>query len=244
MRIRFVGTSHGVPERDRMFSAVMIESGEGIYFIDAGTPIADAILRAGRHPDSLRAVFITHRHADHVNGLVSLVDIISWYYKNSSPAIYLPDGEAEEKLTALIDSTFGGKHIRDVDYRVAEKGVIFDDGTVRVTAIPTRHIDGGRIPSFAFILECEGKRLLFTGDLSASCEDYPKEAAEGEFDLVVIEGAHFSLTEREEIFGRTRTRRMIVSHFYPKRNGGEIEKFINDMPFEVTLAEDGLDIEL
>ena len=242
MRIRFIGTSHGVPERDRRWTAVMLTSGENTYLIDAGAFVADGILRAGRTLDSLRAVFITHRHGDHVSGLPSLVDIISWYFKSSSPVIFLPDGGMKETLTELVDFGYGA-HIRDIDYRVTEQGVIYDDGCVRVSAVKTRHVSD-EIPSFSFIIECEGKRVLFTGDLSASCEDYPKEAFDLSFDAVIIEAAHFKLTEREDIFARTKTDVMYVSHFYEKRNGGETEKFISDMPFKVILASDGLDVTL
>lgn len=244
MRIKFIGTSHGVPEADRKWTAVMIESGENTYFVDAGASVADGMIRSGRSLDSLRGVFITHRHGDHMNGLLALVDIISWYYKNADPAIFLPGEGISEPLTALLDASFGGAHLRDIDYRVTKPGVIYDDGCAKVTAIATRHMSGGALPSFAFLFECEGKRVLFTGDLSHSCEDYPEVAFTEELDLVVIEGAHFKLTQRENILGRTRTKRMYVSHFYPKANADEIEKFIEDMPFEVILAEDGEETEV
>lgn len=243
MKITFIGTSHGVPERDRKWTSVMICVGENTYVIDAGASVADGIIRAGRHLDSLRAVFITHQHGDHMNGLPALTDIISWYYKNSDPAIFLPNEGIAEPLTSLTDYCLGG-HIRDIDYRVTHEGVIYDEEGVRVTAIPTKHISGGKFPSFAFLFEAEGKKVLFTGDLSHSCEDYPSVAFEQELDLTVTEAAHFKLTQREDILSKTKTKKMYISHFYYKQNGDETEKFAADMPFEVVLAEDGMSVEI
>lgn len=243
MKIRFIGTSHGVPEQDRMWTSVMFTSGDNTYVIDAGASVADGVIRSGRTLDSLKALFITHQHGDHMNGLPALVDIISWYFKNSDPAIYLPDEGIDAPLTALIDATFGGSHLKDIDYRVTKPGVIYDDGTAKVTAIPTRHIANGAHPSFAFYVECEGKKVLFTGDLNASCEDHPEIAFAEELDLIVIEAAHFRLTQREQIFGRSKTKKMIVSHYAPI-NHDQIEQFIADMPFEVILAEDSMEFEV
>ena len=244
MKIRFIGTSHGVPEETRMWTSVMIEVGDNIYVVDAGASVADGIIRSGKHLDSLKALFITHQHGDHMHGLPALVDIISWYYKNSNPAIFLPNEGIDRPLTALIDASFGGAHIKDIDYKVTKPGVIYDDGTARVSAIQTKHISGGKFPSFAFLFECEGKKVLFTGDMNASCEDYPDIARTEELDLVVIEGAHFKLTQREHIFKETKTGLMCVSHFYPKTNADEIDKFVRDMPFNIVLAEDGMELTL
>ena len=48
--------------------------------------------------------------------------------------------------------------------RVFTEGVIYDDGYLKVTAIPTKHCPP--MHSYAFLLEGEGKRVVFSGDLS------------------------------------------------------------------------------
>ena len=89
-------------------------------------------------------------------------------------------------------------------------GVIFDDGNLRVTAIPVEHCAN----SHAFLLEAEGKRVVFTGDLKAGMTDYPAIITETDVDLVVTEGAHTRLNKPEviEILGKSRTKKLIVSH--------------------------------
>ena len=58
MKITFVGTSHGVPFADRYCTCTMIESGNSVYFIDAGRNIIDSVLRYGKSPygERLKAV--------------------------------------------------------------------------------------------------------------------------------------------------------------------------------------------
>ena len=48
MKITFLGTSHGVPAKDRFCSGYMIEAGDATYLVDAGAPVADLVLRHGK----------------------------------------------------------------------------------------------------------------------------------------------------------------------------------------------------
>ena len=44
MKITFLGTSHGIPEADRVLSSAMIEVGDNIYLVDAGAPITEKMI--------------------------------------------------------------------------------------------------------------------------------------------------------------------------------------------------------
>jgi hydroxyacylglutathione hydrolase len=59
--------------------AHLIEAPDALYLVDAGMTwhgraILRAIERLGRQPDELRAVIVTHAHADHFGGLGALQD--------------------------------------------------------------------------------------------------------------------------------------------------------------------------
>ena len=97
--------------------------------------------------------------------------------------------------------------------------------------------------SFAYLCEAEGKKLLFTGDLNRNCLDIPEIAFTEELDFMVIEAAHFRLTERENVFKRVKTKNMVIGHFAP-RNDDCVWQFIFDMPFYTTISEDGMEFEL
>ena len=69
MKITFLGTSHGVPARDRFCSCVMLESNGAIYLIDAGAPAVELMLQNGKKIADFRALFTSHTHMDHTVGL-------------------------------------------------------------------------------------------------------------------------------------------------------------------------------
>ena len=91
MKITFLGTSHGVPSAERYCSCTMIEVGGATYFIDCGAPLIDLLIRRGTDLNSIRAIFTTHMHGDHVNGLTAFADLCNWYYKTTSFDVYLTD---------------------------------------------------------------------------------------------------------------------------------------------------------
>ncbi|WP_434710814.1 ribonuclease Z [Pseudomonas sp. R1-1] len=75
MDLLFLGTSAGVPTRERNVSATaLIEaSGRGWYLIDCGEGTQHQVLRTPLSLSELRGIFITHVHADHCLGLPGLL---------------------------------------------------------------------------------------------------------------------------------------------------------------------------
>ena len=247
MKLTFLGTSCGVPQKDRYCSSCMIECGDGTYLIDAGAPVAELLRKYGKTPVDLNAVFITHMHGDHLDGLPGLVNIMDWYYKTADPAIFLPDISYVEKLEAWISVFRCGGPVRPKKFCSIREGVIYVDSNISVTAIRTKHVKGGARPSYAYIVESvvEGdkSRVLFTGDLNRSCEDYPTLAYEDRtFSAVVCEAAHFDPRDKIELFKKTRTKRFLVNHAGVRisRDGyGYLHEFAYRMPFEVCIVKDG-----
>ncbi|MHC1695222.1 MAG: MBL fold metallo-hydrolase [Eubacteriales bacterium] len=233
MRITFIGASHGVPEPNRKCSCTMIEINGRYYFIDMGTPPIDYLVTAGIPIDSVKGVFITHMHGDHTNGLIPFVDLISWYFKSANPVICLPDIEGARAIESWI--RFTKSSIRELKYKEVQPGVIFDDGFLKVTAIPTKHEDR----SYAFLLEEEGRTVIFTGDLKHPDQDFPAIAKERDIDLLVCESAHFSAECYLPHLKESKIKSVYVNHY----QGGKIPsvlqlaKDIGEIP--VKLAYDG-----
>lgn len=47
-----------------------------------GAPISDILIRCKYPLSKLKAAFITHVHRDHISGLINLLDLANWYYKD------------------------------------------------------------------------------------------------------------------------------------------------------------------
>lgn len=239
MRITVVGSSHGVPEANRKCTCLMVETGGNVYFVDMGTPPIDALRTKGISVDAVKGVFITHMHGDHTDGLISFVDLITWYFKTPDPEIFLPDPSAGEVINAWLKVTQNDDQ-KAIRYRKTEAGLLFDDGSIRMTAYPTQHCPG----AFSYLLEAEGKRVLFTGDLKTPGVDFPVAALDRPVDLMVCEGAHFFATEYLPVLEGKAVAKVCVSHYSNKRLASvlQLQKELEEKGVPTVLATDDLEL--
>jgi ribonuclease Z len=73
LRMTLLGVGTAVPDQDRENTHMVWESPAGLLLIDAGGSTYQRLLRASLDPLRLRGVFLTHSHADHINGLAVLL---------------------------------------------------------------------------------------------------------------------------------------------------------------------------
>ncbi|MBP3592163.1 MAG: ribonuclease Z [Clostridia bacterium] len=244
MRITFLGSSHGLPEANRKCSSILLEIAENRYIIDAGTNITEPFATKNLPLSSIRAILITHMHSDHTNGLISFLELCNWAYKDVNPDIFLP-GDME-KTKAALEGWMACNSIyppRAFPYKPVAPGAIYDDGTARFTAFPTKHTAA----SYAYLLEAEGKRVLFSGDLSHNgpADDFPVSVLEKPLDLAICEAAHFDATDYLPILkGNQNLKRLCFNHYSERHMCSVIEakNQLSDIP--VLIATDGMEIRL
>ena len=247
MKLYFLGTSHGVPAGDRFCSCYVLEVGEKLYIFDAGAPVSKLLLEQGKRMEDIQAFFCSHFHGDHMDGGVSLLTLCDWYFTDSRFEAWLPDAVTENAIRvyaeACDDVTFADGRIR---LRVIEPGCIFDDGKVKVSAIPVGHIVRPDKRSYAFLMEAEGKRIVYTGDLSYGLrkEDFPQVALEEPTDLILSEGAHFPLEVLETYMARVNTKAFAVTHIFPFDKFDKLKELEGKYPFQLLVPADGDTIEI
>jgi len=139
------------------------------------------------------------------------------------------------------EATFWGFiHTPITDLKQYEEGLVYEDELIRVTAFKTKHLDR----SYGFLIEAEGKRVVFSGDLASDLSDYPKVLTEEDNDVAIVEAAHPRLNKPENIaiLEKTRTRHYLINHYSSARNPQSyVDEFIAAIGdrFEITLLEDG-----
>ncbi|MBR6053166.1 MAG: MBL fold metallo-hydrolase [Clostridia bacterium] len=259
MKITFLGTSHGITEKGAFCSSALVTAGDARYLVDVGAPVDTLLANLDVPLRDLRGAFITHPHQDHYVGLAQLTYTVEDFGRFLDVAfpVLAQEGIDFGALNVFLWGDPRGHERyrvedpppRRVRFEVypdapAEGSLIFDDGVLRVTAYPVRHIPH----SHAFLLEAEGKRVVFTGDLLRDLSDYPRVATETPVDLVVTEAAHVRLDDPDtpEILGKSRTPVLVVSHRAPGRNPIEsVEKLATRIaPIKVIAAFDGMTLEV
>lgn len=242
MKIEFFGTSHGIPSDVRYCTSILVTVGENRYLFDAGAPAIDLLLRRGVPVDTLKAVFISHMHGDHVNGLPHLIDEANWAFPQMAFATYLPEHSGATLLRTYV-STVSHTLIDEkrLPLPVLYPGFVFDDGLLRVTAISVEHCKG--FATYAFLLEAEGKRVYYTGDMSADLHDFPVPDNDAP-DLVITEMAHCTVPALLACLQRSGATRVLLNHVYPVE---KIDEMLANAPAfagEMAAASDGMTVSL
>lgn len=248
MRIVFFGSSHGAPEGSRRCSSILVDVNGLRYFIDMGTQAIEQLVNRGIDVESVKAIFVTHMHGDHTDGLISFVDLCSWYYKQANPCICLP-GDIKRSTAVMKEwIACNGVAMRDFEFRHVDDGFVYCDENIKITAFRTEHTD----QSFSYLLEAEGKRVYFSGDLSFLGEptdeapDVPLDEFEKGFDLAILELAHFSAVDKYYTLlkNKNNIKTICINHYSKFRIASGYE-LCNLLPEQkIIFATDGLEIEL
>lgn len=237
MELIVLGSSHGVPEKDRFCSSTLLRCGDTYYMIDAGAPVSQLLIRYDVPYESLRAIFLTHCHGDHMGGLMPLLSLCSWYYSNSKFDTYFPD---ENRREAVIQYMHRLPEDR-LKLHTYTEGVIYEDENITVRAVLTNHC-GGHGHSYAFIIDGEGQRVIFTGDLQGGDpQDFPQIAIDEKSDAIICELAHFRIDAVVPYLQKCRTGLVMFNHYNETWSLEDLGRIVKDNPFEcpVKILRDG-----
>ena len=249
MKIRFLGTAAGLPAKGRSASSTMIETHGRYYIVDAGAPIVNKLVNIDESIEDISAVFITHIHSDHLFGIIDLIRCVNnpKIFTKANVSYYLPEESVIQPIKNYFSAVMADIREDVNHFFVYGEGVVFEDEYIKVVAIPTCHLgDSGR-PSYAFLIECDGKKILFTGDLSHKLkyDDFPKIATEIELDAIICESTHFEFGLVAPTLKKCKTGRIFFNH--RSRVNIEIiekENKTGEFPFPMIIADDGDEFEI
>ena len=183
MRIRVLGCSGGIGAGS-LTSAMLVDDD---ILIDAGTGIGDLALE---DLDSIRHVFLTHAHLDHIAGLPMLVDRIF----DENFEVPLTVYAREETLRALQDHLFNGVIWPDfaklpsaerpmLRYRVCNPGDTVTIGHRDFYAVDVMH----SVPSLGYTVRNSGGVFAVSGDTKSNETLWPVLNACEDLKVLVIE---------------------------------------------------------
>lgn len=237
--VRFLGTACARPTVSRYCSSIALMVNDAVYVLDCGEPCAASLIRAGINLAFLQSVFVTHVHTDHVSGLPSLLDATVPYNRTEPVNVFLPS-YALPRIADYLDlvGSDGLHRLHPI-----QPGMVYEDAHIRLDAYPTRHTR----ESYAFTIEANGKRLVYSGDITS-----PEEVASlyDNADLGIIELAHFPPSAIAQHLKGRPIGRLVMTHLSYRLQGvdsecaivAQLQKELISIPIE--MAKDGMAISI
>lgn len=211
---------------------MLLETEENAYLIDLGAPIGTLLKNIDYPFKKIKAAFITHMHSDHVLNAPEYMELCNWC--GGERYLYLPEGikEIEDWDYAMHGEELYARGCCKL--KPVQQGVFYEDGIITVEAIPTKHLKRGI--SYAYEICAEGKRVLFSGDLTDSFEDFPQTGRE--YDAVVCELTHFDVGLALEALNQVNTKIIIFNHVRDDKVK-MLEECADRVTFSYHIANDG-----
>ena len=183
MRIQILGCSGGIGAGSRT-SAMLVDDD---VLIDAGTGVGDLELE---EIDSIRHVFLTHAHLDHIAGLPMLADSVFDENFTTPLTVYA----REETLRALQDHVFNGVIWPDfarlpsagnpmLRYQVCSPGDTVTINHRNFYAVDVMHT----VPTLGYTVQNSGGVFAVSGDTKTNETLWPVLNACDDLRVLVIE---------------------------------------------------------
>lgn len=178
IKVTLLGTGCPAPVMNRFGSSTLVEAGGQALLFDAGRGALQRLAQARVSWKSVRGIFLTHLHSDHVVGLPDLF-LTGWLLppgRTVSVPVWGPTGTTE--MILHLQQAFA----EDIRFRNAYEGadsagvvlqatdvsdgVLYDEGGVMVTAFSVQH--GPVIPALGYRIDYAGRSVVLSGDTRPS----------------------------------------------------------------------------
>jgi ribonuclease Z len=224
LRVTLLGTGGPELSIDRMGAATLVQAGAQTLLFDAGRSVMQRLYECGVPLNDVTKVFFTHLHSDHIEGLPQLW-IQPWFmFGRRTPMEFRGPLGTRDMLAGMrqfmghdvVHRAHEHSPAEALDFSVEEfeqEGVVYAQGGVTITAVPVDHKDGN--PSFGFVIDYAGRRVVISGDCILS-EDLIR-AGKGA-DLVV----HNVFAPSPELAARHPVMRIVAQKLASPEQTGEV----------------------
>lgn len=229
MTVILLGTGTPAPNPERAGPATLVRAGDQTLLIDAGRNVTTRLWQKRIPFRDIDAVFLTHFHHDHINGLGDLW-MTGWLgtdYGLRRKPMLLVGPEGVGKIAGGLELAYSRNvEIRTLDENLPEEaasftvheftspGVVYDEGGVSVQAFTVNH--GELItPAVGYRIDYAGLSVVISGD--TTYDERVAAAARGT-DLLIHEVMAFDAKAMQAIPTATQ----IAAHHTTPEEAGRI----------------------
>jgi ribonuclease BN (tRNA processing enzyme) len=177
-RLILLGTGGGPrPRVNRSASAQVILVNDAAYVVDCGDGVARQLTAAGVRLATLRHIFITHLHSDHIADYGNLI-LLAWAVGLDTRLDTWGPPPLEKMTRLFFEMNAYDINIRIVDetyppliplvhpHELTRSGTVLSDGTVKVstTVVPHPRVE----PALAYRFDTPDRSIVISGDTAPS----------------------------------------------------------------------------
>jgi ribonuclease Z len=273
MQVIILGSGSPLPDPLRAGPSTLVRTSAGDLLFDCGRGVLIRAAAAASAAGALKALFVTHLHSDHITDLNDV--ITSRWITSFAPSplpIFGPVGTATlvAATEAMLEPDIGYRleHHEDLTWRPSaavtevERGVVFAEGEVRVTAAPTDHAPVR--PTVGYRIDDGALSVVISGDTvpCAGLDELCREAdmlvhtvvrrdlieAFGLPRLLDVLDYHSSVPDAAQTAARNGVGRLVLTHLVPAPAPGSEAEWLGQAAEhfggEVVMASDLLTLDL
>jgi len=252
MKITFLGTGTCHQQKDRSTTAIDCSGWGSHFLIDIGSGTMRRFREADIDPMTVEAIFITHKHPDHVSDFVPLIHLYLWNVPDARGRtlnVFGPRGIERTLWTllqTLLPDDYDSLPFRLNIQEVENSAISF--GKIKVESMAVEHTDSMAAVGYRF--SHKGKSFAFTGD-SGMCKALYKLSKGA--DLLISEANnpndqtapnHLTPAEAAAIGNKAGVEELVLTHISPHCGEDDIKAAATTFTGKLTEAEDLMEIRI
>jgi ribonuclease Z len=213
--LHLLGTGAAYSDPNRTTTMLALEGEAGVVVVDCGGDVVQRLLVAGIDPQAVRALIVTHEHADHLSGLPLMAERL-WLAGRRTPLPVIGIESAIRCARTIHDafdtsawSSYPGIAAREV--ALTTDASVWQDDDWSIRSAPGRHA----VPSIGLRIESrQGVVIAYSGDTEYSpiIVDLARNA-----DLLVHEATgsepyHSTIADAVRVASEAGARRLVLVH--------------------------------
>jgi ribonuclease Z len=184
LHVVLCGSGSPLPDPSRAGPCTLVIAGKQLFVVDSGEASSRKLAAMGAPMGRIEALFLTHFHSDHIDGLGPMM-LLRWSGRAATSPLPIHGPQGVEQVVA----GFNAAYTQDNGYRTAHHGprimppagagavahpftigagpvVVYDSGGLRVTAFPVNHDPVE--PAVGYRFDYKGRSVVISGDTAAA----------------------------------------------------------------------------